>query len=400
MKTLRIGLLGYGTVGQGVAKILEKKGDRLRQFLGVDLVIEKILVRDKTKEREVKVDKSLFTEDYFEVVDNPKIDLIIEVLSSIDEAKEMMARSMYNGKHVVSANKAAISKYFEELTALAKDKNVNFLYESSVGGGITVIKPLYDLVRINEMERVRGILNGTSNYILSKMTSDNLSYAEALKGAQELGYAEEDPSADVGGLDTLRKLRILSTIAFKEKIEEDEFLLDGITKLSDLDIKLLGEKNKVIKLIGETIACVDTIWGVVQPVAVEKGSYFASVNDAYNTVTLKGDEVGELKYFGSGAGMLPTANAVLSDVIDIVLGNQKPTLHGAGYKRIVESNEATGIFYVRTNAKSEALDEVVDEVLSERPKAFITKEMKLVDLRDLVRADREAAIVRIEDEEY
>lgn len=400
MEQVKIGLLGFGTVGQGVARVLEEKKDRLFEHTGKEIVISKILVQNPDKEREVKVDPSLFTTDYFDVVDNDDIDIIVEVTSANDEAKEMMARSLYNKKHVVTANKAAVSKYFEELTVLAVEKRLNFHYEASVAGGTPIIKPLYDVMRINKMERVRGILNGTSNFILSQMTEKGVGYDEALKEAQRLGYAEADPSSDVEGLDTLRKLRILSTIAFKEKIVEEDFITEGITKLNAQDIKHLGKKNKVIKLIGETIADEDHVRGVVQPVAVEKGSYFAAVTDAFNSVTICGDVVGELKFYGAGAGMLPTANAIVSDIIDVVLQNQKPTAYGVGYKRIVQSEEATGKFYVRTSKKNIDFSEIAEEVLSENPQIVITKEMKLKDLMEMVESDTKAAIVRIEDEGY
>ena len=397
MKKVKLGLLGFGTVGQGVAKIIEEKSDILFNYLGAELEISKILVKDLNKSREVKVSDELLTLNYEEVVNNPGIDIIIELTGCIEEAYKMIVTSLNNGKHVVTANKAVVSEYFEEFTALAYEKGLNFLYEASVGGGIPIIKPLYDVLKLNDIKRVRGIMNGTCNYILSNMTEKGADYKDVLTEAQDLGYAEADPSSDVDGPDTLRKLRILSTIAFKQNINEDQILLDGISKLSSLDIKLLSERNKVIKLIGDAWVEGETLKAIVQPVAVHKGSYFSSVNQAYNSITVEGDMVGELKFYGSGAGMLPTANAVLTDVMDIIKCNQKPEIYGTGLNRSIDSESINGEFYVRYDGDYDLGDKVV-EVLSEDPKVVITKRISLVELKNAIGDN--ASIVRLEAEDY
>ncbi len=397
MKKVKLGLLGFGTVGQGVAKIIEEKSDILFNYLGAELEISKILVKDLNKSREVKVSDELLTLNYEEVVNNPGIDIIIELTGCIEEAYKMIVTSLNNGKHVVTANKAVVSEYFEEFTALAYEKGLNFLYEASVGGGIPIIKPLYDVLKLNDIKRVRGIMNGTCNYILSNMTEKGADYKDVLTEAQDLGYAEADPSSDVDGPDTLRKLRILSTIAFKQNINEDQILLDGISKLSSLDIKLLSERNKVIKLIGDAWVEGETLKAIVQPVAVHKGSYFSSVNQAYNSITVEGDMVGELKFYGSGAGMLPTANAVLTDVMDIIKCNQKPEIYGTRLNRSIDSESINGEFYVRYDGDYDLGDKVV-EVLSEDPKVVITKRISLVELKNAIGDN--ASIVRLEAEDY
>lgn len=399
MEKILIGLLGYGTVGQGVAKIIQDKRDLLKEFTGIDFEIKKVLVNNIDKEREVKLPAQLFTTNAKDVIDDPEIDIIVEVISAIEPARDMIVRAMENGKSVVSANKAVISKYFEEFSQLAEKNDVHFLYEASVAGGIPVIKPLEDIVMQNEVSRVRGILNGTCNYILSKMSENKQGYAEVLQEAKRLGYAEADPSADVNGDDTLRKLRILSTIAFRQKVSEEDIILEGISKITSEDIENLAKFNKTIKLIADAWIEDDEIMAVVQPVAVDKGTYFASVNDAYNSVTINGDMVGELKFYGSGAGMLATGNAVMNDVIDIALNRQVKKGYRESEERKIVSQDLHGDFYIRYKPSK------VNPSDKENEKNIISKHMFLEDtnLRDLqekLKADEEAVIIRLEGADY
>lgn len=400
MKKVNLGLLGFGTVGQGVAKIIGEKSDSLGKYLDAELVVKRVLVKDISKTREVKLNESAYTLDYLDIVNDPEIDIVIELTGCIDEAYKMITESLNAGKHVVTANKAVISQYFEEFTALAKEKGLNFLYEASVGGGIPIIKPLYDVIKLNDVKRVRGIMNGTCNYILTNMTQDGADYFDVLKEAQKLGYAEADPSSDVDGYDTMRKLRILSTVAFKQPIMEDEIVMGGISKLNALDINLLAGMGRVIKLIGDAWVEDDKVKAVVQPVAVHSGSYFSSINQAYNSITVQGDMVGELKFYGSGAGMLPTANAVLTDCMDIVLQNQKPETYGIGLRRDVDSNSISGEFYVRYDDGKVDLDDLKDRELNENPKVIVTKRVNLADLLSKLANDENASVVRLESEDY
>lgn len=400
MKKVNLGLLGFGTVGQGVAKIIGEKSDSLGKYLDAELVVKRVLVKDISKTREVKLNESAYTLDYLDIVNDPEIDIVIELTGCIDEAYKMITESLNAGKHVVTANKAVISQYFEEFTALAKEKGLNFLYEASVGGGIPIIKPLYDVIKLNDVKRVRGIMNGTCNYILTNMTQDGADYFDVLKEAQKLGYAEANPSSDVDGYDTMRKLRILSTVAFKQPIMEDEIVMGGISKLNALDINLLAGMGRVIKLIGDAWVEDDKVKAVVQPVAVHSGSYFSSVNQAYNSITVQGDMVGELKFYGSGAGMLPTANAVLTDCMDIVLQNQKPETYGIGLRRDVDSNSISGEFYVRYDDGKVDLDDLKDRELNENPKVIVTKRVNLADLLSKLANDENASVVRLESEDY
>ncbi len=400
MKKVNIGLLGYGTVGQGVVKILREKGEELKEKLGAELVVKKVLVRDLEKEREVALDKELLTASPQEVVQDDEIDLVVEVTGDVGLSYELMKQCFAAKKHVVTANKAVVSAYFEELSELAAQNGVYFLYEASVAGGIPVLKPLKDAILLNDVSRVRGILNGTCNFILTKMTAEGADYQEVLKEAQALGYAEADPSSDVEGIDTMRKLRILATLAFGARVEESDILCMGIDKLTAYDIETLREKNYVVKLVGDAREVEGGYQAVVQPVAVHGGSYFAGVNQAMNSVALSCDMVGDLKFYGAGAGMLPTANAVLTDCIDVVTKAQgigNPLRKG---NRISKKDELSGTYYVRCSKVVPELAELADSVISKSPYAVIAKDAELMKLIDATASDPSTAIVRIEDEEY
>ncbi len=296
---------------------------------------------------------------------------------------------MKSGKHVVTANKAVVSKYFEELSSLAAEKNLAFIYEASVGGGIPVLKPLREQLSLNEISEVQGILNGTCNYILTRMVNEGKGYDEILKIAQELGYAEADPTADVEGYDTQRKLRILATLSLQGKITEEDILLDGISSITSLDIDHIKNMDATVKLIAEASAYEDGFTAVVQPTIVKNSNYFANVNMAFNSVAFKGDNVGELKFYGPGAGKLPTANAVLSDVLDIVLDIYRKG-NPLGEKVLKNYNEKIrGNYYLRiSNANEEivhSLRAIANNVLSlgSQP-AILTDEIELSKLMEII----------------
>ena len=399
-RVVGLAILGYGTVGQGIVKLIREKQDSIKFYTNAEIEIKKVLVRTIRDSYEVDIDKKLLTNDFEEILNDPSIDIVVEVTSSVDEAKDMMLRAMKNGKHVVSANKAAISKYFPELNDLARDMNLHFLHEAAVAGGIPVLKPLGDLVMENEITRVRGILNGTCNYILSKMTEEGLDYKDVLKEAQELGYAEADPSADVEGFDTHRKLRILSTMAFRQEVSEDDILVDGISKITVDDIRILKNRDRTIKLIGDAYIEDGKIKACVAPVGVYSDSYFASVRGAFNSVTVFGDMVGELKFYGQGAGMLPTANAIINDIIDIIFDRQSKVRLGEGLDRQIDSSDIRADFYLRYDRNLVNLDGFDEEVIDDKLKASLIKDAKYVDLKEKLEADPNSLIVRLEGRNY
>lgn len=395
---VNIGLLGFGTVGQGVVDILNKRREELPIK---DLNIKKILVRNLEKERQIQVSKDKLTLNPQDIIKDKEIDIIVEVTGDVNLSYELVKEALKKGKHVVTANKALVSKYFEELTYLAEENNVYFLYEASVAGGIPILKPLKEQIRLNSISKVRGILNGTCNYILTKMTDEGLDYSQVLKEAQSLGYAEADPSSDVEGTDTLRKLRILSTMALGASISEEDIVCGGIDKLSALDIKLLKERDRVIKLIGEAVEVDGGYQAIVQPKAVKNSDYFAMINDAYNAVTIEGNFSGILNFYGAGAGMHPTANAVLTDVIDCLINTQDKASPLRNRVLKNKNKDIRGRYYIRIPSwkNDDNLEGLIGEKLFESDEhlAFITIETKLFNLLDKLRELDRFALVNLED---
>lgn len=352
---LKVGLLGLGTVGQGVVEMLGERQEEISALLGKKVEIAKALVTDLSKEREINLDKELMTDDFNQILNDDSIDVIVEVTSSLEEAYGYMKSSLEKGKHVVSANKAALSKYFEELSSLAEEKGLALLYEASVAGGIPVLKPLKEELILNEIDQVQGILNGTCNYILTRMTEEGLDYGQVLKAAQDLGYAEADPAADVEGLDTLRKLRILATLALQGKVEEEDIILEGIERIKAVDIERIKALNSSFKLIGQADYSDGGFSALVMPAVVTKDSYFASVNQASNSVAFEGSNVGQLKFYGPGAGKLPTANAILTDLLDIGLDNYRKESPLADRSLENRNDQLVGKFYLRLESSDQEL---------------------------------------------
>jgi homoserine dehydrogenase len=386
---INIGLLGLGTVGTGIVEILNNRKDELKRIIGQEINIKKILVKNLNKEREVKLDEGILTNDFNEILNDKEISIIIEVTGDLGRSYEYITEALNSGKNVVTANKAVVSKYFEELSALASEKNLAFLYEASVGGGIPVIKPLKEQLAFNEISEVQGILNGTCNYILTRMIDEGKDYDEVLKIAQELGYAEADPTADVEGHDTLRKLRILATLSLQGRVTEEDIILNGISSITSFDINHIKNMDSTVKLIGEARAYEDGFTAVVQPVIVKNNNYFANVNMAFNSVAFKGNNVGELKFYGAGAGKLVTANAVLSDVLDVILASYRKG-NPLGQNKLKNNNDKIkGSYYLRISASNEdiasALRDISSKVLSEgSTTAIITEEIEISKINKLI----------------
>lgn len=386
---INIGLLGLGTVGTGVVEILEERKDSLKLLTGKEIVIKKILVNNMDKKRDVRLREGVLTDDFNSIVKDEEIDILIEVTGDLEKSYKYITEGIKNKKNIVTANKSVVSKYFEEFSQLAEKNNVSFLYESSVAGGIPVIKPLREQIKINEINRIQGILNGTCNYILTRMIDEGKDYGEILQIAQELGYAEADPIDDVEGHDTLRKLRILGTLGLQGKITEEDILLYGINNIDKLDIDYIKDMNSTVKLIGEVNLEGDKFTAIVQPTIVRRDDYFASVNMAYNSVAFEGNNVGELKFYGAGAGKLPTANAVLTDVVDIIKESQN-TKNQLGDRELINNNEnIIGDYYLRLShmdeKEFEELEKLGEEKISKNGSLIILiKEKKLKDITNLL----------------
>lgn len=318
MKTAKIGLLGFGNVGGGTYKILTQNKKIIEKRTGVTPEVIKILKRSKNKKRLMDADSSLLTEDPDDIIQNPEIDIVVEMIGGIEPATSFMVQAMKAGKHVVSANKAAIAANYRLLTNTAKEYNVEFLYEASVAGGIPVLSSLTGPLEANNFVEIMGILNGTTNYILTKMTDENLPYDEVLKDAQEKGFAEADPTADVEGIDAANKLSILIALAFDKHIHPDSIPTVGITGISSDDIKAAEESGKKIKLIGKASLRDGMVEYMVAPTLLDKNHPLAGVSNEFNAVYVTGDMVGELMFYGRGAGPLPTGSAICGDIINIM----------------------------------------------------------------------------------
>ena len=311
MKKIKVGILGYGTVGSGTHEILTKNHDLIQKRTGVSVEVVRILRRKPS-------DSHLFTDDPDVILNDPDIDLIVEVIGGIEPAASFMLTAMKNGKHVVTANKAAVAANYKVLTETAEENDVDFLFEAAVAGGIPVLTAIQNPLQGNNFLEVMGILNGTTNYILTKMTEDGASYADVLKDAQEKGFAEADPTADVEGLDAGRKVAILASAAFNSRVTFEDVYTEGITKITATDIQYAKEMGCTIKLLGVAKDTPEGIEARVHPMLIDSNHPLATVNDSYNAVFLTGDAVQDTMFYGRGAGELPTASAVVGDIFDVV----------------------------------------------------------------------------------
>ena len=316
-QTIKIGLLGLGTVGSGVYKIIERQKEEMVKKTGARLEIAGILVHNLNKVRD-GVDTSLLTDRWEDIINNDEISIVIEVMGGIEPAKTMILEALNSGKNVVTANKDLVAEYGRELLDAAENNGVDFLFEAAVAGGIPIIRPLKQCLAANEMDEVIGIVNGTTNYILTKMFEEGMDFDEALAKATELGYAEADPTADIEGLDAGRKVAIMASIAFHSRVTFSDVYTEGITKISARDINYAKEFGNVIKLLGVAHNTEDGIEVSVHPMMIPQEHPLASVRDSFNAVFVHGDAVDDVMFYGRGAGEFPTASAIMGDVIDVV----------------------------------------------------------------------------------
>ena len=314
---IKIGLLGLGTVGSGVYKLIEKQKEEFCKKAGADVEIVKILVHNMEKKRE-GVEQELLTDNWKEILEDDEISVVIEVMGGLEPAKTMILEALEAGKNVVSANKDLIAEEGHVLLDTAQKNQVDFLFEAAVAGGIPIIRPLKQCLAANDISEIVGIVNGTTNYILTKMTEEGMDFADALKKAQELGFAEADPTADVEGLDAGRKVAILASAAFNSRVTFDDVYTEGITKITAKDIRYAKEMGCEIKLLGVARCQEDGVEAYVCPMLIPAEHPLASVNDSYNAVFVHGDAVGDTMFYGRGAGELPTASAVVGDVFEVV----------------------------------------------------------------------------------
>lgn len=317
MKDINVGLIGYGTVGTGVAKLLADNAGLIAAKLGVRLVLKKIADLDTTTDRGVKLNPGVLTSDVNEIFTDPEISIVIELIGGYEPAKSFVLKSIAAGKHVVTANKALLALHGDEIYAKAAQAGVEVLYEAAVGGGIPVLAAIKGNMAANRFNTILGILNGTCNYILTKMTKEGSAFTEVLKSAQELGYAEADPTFDIEGVDTAHKLALLLTLCFGTKVQFDQIYTEGITSISAIDINFAQQFGYRIKLLAIGKRDGDRIEARVHPTMIPVHYPMADVDGAFNAIRLTGDFVGPVMFYGRGAGMEPTASAVVGDLMDI-----------------------------------------------------------------------------------
>jgi homoserine dehydrogenase len=315
---IEIGILGLGVVGSGTVDLLQKNREDIERKIGVPYHIKRIAVRDVDKRRPVTVDRSLLTTDAYEVLDDPAIDVVCELIGGVDPAKDFVLRALQNGKQVVTANKEMIAKEGHSLMELAGQKRLDFQFEGSVAGGIPIIQPMKNALGGNQIQEVLGIINGTTNYILTKMTREHADFDSVLREAQAHGYAEADPTSDIEGYDAQYKIAILGSIAFTSRVSVSEVYVEGITKIAAADIQCAEELGYTIKLVGVARRVGEDRMQVrVHPALLSRTHPLAATSDVYNAILVKGDPVGDVMFYGRGAGSGPTGSAVVGDIMDV-----------------------------------------------------------------------------------
>jgi homoserine dehydrogenase len=360
MKKIRVGLLGFGTVGCGMAKLLLENRDVIESRLGASLELRWIADLDIETDRGVSVDRKILTTDVNMVINDPEVDIVVELIGGYEPAKRFILQAIEKGKHVVTANKALLAAHGDEVFDAASKKGIEVGFEASVGGGIPLIRSIKEGLVANRIQGLFGILNGTANYILTKMMDDGSPFSEVLKEAQLLGYAEADPTFDVEGIDAAHKLTVLLSIAYGVPIDFETVYTEGISRITPLDIMFMKEFGYRIKLLAISKDDGEAIEARVHPTLIPEDSLLANVNEAYNALYVKGDAVGNVMLYGPGAGMMPTGSAVVSDLVDVsrnVLNGAIGRVPSVGYqpssvkaRRIKSIEELEVQYYFRFSA--------------------------------------------------
>ncbi len=359
----KIAIIGFGVVGSGVYEIVRKNKQVLTRKAGEEIDIKKILdIRDFSDHEESR----LFTKDFNELLNDPEISIVVETMGGIKFAYDYTKALLSAGKSVVTSNKELVAAHGDEFFRIAKENNVRYLYEASVGGGIPIIRPLANDVSANEVEEISGILNGTTNYILTKMFRENDSFDAALKNAQELGYAEKDPTADVDGIDACRKISILMSLVTGKKIDSSNVHTVGIRNITAEDVTYAAAIGCTIKLIGNGFVKNGKANASVEPMLIPESNPLASVVDVFNGVMVKGNMVDNLMFYGRGAGKLPTASAVVGDIVDIVRSPEYNSYYtwGEGDKNaVIPYEDVEAKFFIRiTEDKKDKVKEIFGDV--------------------------------------
>lgn len=355
MKKIRIALMGLGNVGMGVWIILYSNKKEIMKRSGYEIEIGKILVKDKNKEREIDIPDDVITTDINDILEDDSIKIVVEVMGGIEPAREYILKCMDRKKHIVTANKMLIATDGDRLFHKADSMGVMFNYEASVAGGIPIINGIEESLTANKIRELYGIVNGTTNYILTKMQLERMDFDVALKQAQDMGYAEADPTSDVEGFDAQYKLAILSSLAFGTKIDVDSVYREGITKIQSTDIKYARKFDMVIKMLAIAKDSEGKLELRVHPTMIPKEHPLANVYDSFNAIFIKGNAVGDLMFYGRGAGSLPTGSAVVGDIISMLrnnvdIENSNPVVKNNLWDReIMDIGQSESKFYIRVN---------------------------------------------------
>lgn len=360
---VQIGLLGLGVVGSGVLQALTERADLVAERCGRQVAVKRVLVRDTTKQRQINA--AALTTNPDEVLEDPEIAVVVEMMGGEQPAFDYARRALATGKHLVTANKEMMAKHGRELLDLARERGVEIGFEASVGGGIPIIAALRRNLAVNRITSVRGILNGTTNHILTEMDEKGRDFAVALREAQALGYAEPDPTNDVEGFDSRYKLTILCALALGVWPRPEAIPCEGITRLDPADFRLAGELGYAIKLVAACRQGEGGLEAYVQPALVPTGSLLARVKGVFNAVALQGDMVGDMLFYGRGAGPAPTASAILADLVGIVRGERFPVLAWAGETSVLPLGETAARFYLRLEPASHSGGKAAIERLRE-----------------------------------
>ena len=351
---VNIAVLGYGTVGSGVVEVIHTNHERINQRIGDELNVKYVLdLRDFPGD---PIQKKL-VHDFNVIVEDPDVQIVVEVMGGIEPAYTFVKRSLQAGKSVATSNKALVAKHGAELLSIARDKNINFLFEASVGGGIPIIRPLNSSLTADEIEEITGILNGTTNYMLSKMFYEGADYAEVLKEAQDKGYAERNPEADVEGYDACRKIAILSSLISGQQVDFEYIYTEGITNITKEDIMYAKEMGMTIKLLASSKRDNDHLHAIVAPALLHKEHPLYNVNDVFNAIFVHGNVLGDAMFYGSGAGKLPTASAVVADVVDEAkhLNRNIMTMWKNEKLELLPLDNTSKKFFVRIKGDAEAM---------------------------------------------
>ena len=353
---INIAVLGYGTVGSGVVEVLNVNGDSINKRCGHEINVKYILdLRDFPGDPI----QDKIVHDYDEILNDSEIKIIVEVMGGVEPAYTFVKAAILKGKSVCTSNKELVAKHGAELLRLSKEQRVNFLFEASVGGGIPIIRPLNQSLTADEIEEITGILNGTTNYILTKMADEGLDFNEVLMEAQARGYAERNPAADIEGYDACRKIAILSSLAFGMQVDFEDIYTEGITKITETDIKYAKAMGASIKLLGTSRKEQDQVYAMVAPMLIKPTHPLFSVNDVFNGIFVRGNVIGDVMFYGSGAGKLPTASAVVADVVDAAkhIGTNIMTIWSSKKLQLSDMKNARHRYFVRIAGNTDEIKE-------------------------------------------